>query len=148
MKDKLLTIITVVLIGVLLVLLQSCKNDEPEMTPDESEVFLNKISQTWKTNRVTVDAVDVTNYFNNTTITFSKSKTYTATNAVSPIWPANGTFETVTGLNRDLDIKRNDGMVIDVVSLTESGLTLELLYTPATGRVTGVSGRYKFELIR
>ncbi|MEJ0031003.1 MAG: hypothetical protein WDO15_11780 [Bacteroidota bacterium] len=61
---------------------------------------------------------------------------------MAPIWPASGSF-TITDQH---DIKRNDGMTINVTSLTDSQVIFELFYTSPGGRVTGVSGHYKFEM--
>jgi hypothetical protein len=147
MKSRLLTILTVVLIGVLLVLLQSCKEKKDE-APDEGEIFLGRLSTTWKTGRVTTDGVDVTGAFKNMTITFGVDKSYSVTNAVSPIWPANGSFELVALNDNQFNIKRNDGMTIEVTSLADSKMVLELFYTSNTGRASGVTGHYKFEMNR
>lgn len=144
MKDKLITILTVVLIGALLVLLQSCKKDD--VTPGEEDVFKGKISKTWKVKKVTVDGVDVTNSFNNLTVTFRADGSYVVTNSVAPIWPANGTFKIVKS-GDEFNIQRNNGLTVDVTSLTDSGMILELLYTASAGRVKEVTGRYKFEMI-
>ncbi len=146
MKDKLLTVLTVVLIGALLVILQSCKHDDA--SPDEQSIFIGKISQTWKTNRVTVDGVDVTSYFKDMAITFRGDQTYTVANPVSPIWPASGLFETVATTDGSFDIERSDGVMIDVTSLAATSVILELLYTSPNGRVAEVTGHYKFELTR
>ncbi|MEJ0031002.1 MAG: hypothetical protein WDO15_11775 [Bacteroidota bacterium] len=67
MKNKLLTIGTVLLIGILLVLFQSCKHDD-ELTPD---VFESKLIATWKTVRVTVDDLDVSGAFKDMILTLS-----------------------------------------------------------------------------
>ena len=146
MKEKLLTILTVVLIGVLLVLLQSCKKDDPE--PDDLSVFTNKISQTWKVSRATLDDVDVSGSFKNMSITFREDQVYSVANAVSPIWPSNGSFEIIQSGDNQYDIKRSDGVMINVTSLTDASVVLELLYTSKSGRVSEVSGHYKFELTR
>lgn len=146
MKEKLLTICTVVLIGVLLVLLQSCKKDDAVPAPDDREVFKSKIARTWKVKTVTVDAVDVTIAFPNMMITFNGDQSYTATNAVSPIWPTSGSFEIVPANNGQYYIKRSDGVAITIISLTDTSMTLELTYTPPNARVVEVSGNYRFEL--
>jgi hypothetical protein len=147
MKSRLLTILTVVLIGILLVLLQSCKEKKDD-APNESEIFIGRLSAAWKTSRVTTDGVDVTGAFKNMTITFSADKTYSVTNAVSPIWPANGSFELIQVNENQFNIKRSDGMTIDVTSLSDSKMVLELFYTSNAGRASGVTGHYKFELNR
>lgn len=145
-SDKLLTILTVVLIGVLLVLLQSCKHDDA--APDDLDVFTKKFSQTWQTHRVAVDDIDVTSSFPGMTITFRNDLSYSVANPVAPIWPSAGKFEVTQVSDDQYNIKRSDGVVIEVISLTESGVILELLYTPPTGRVAGVSGKYQFEMTR
>jgi len=147
MKSKLLTILTVVLIGVLLVLLQSCKEKKDD-APDEGEIFIGRISTTWKTGRVTTDGVDVTGAFKNMTLTFSADRTYAVANAVSPIWPASGSFELIQVGDNQFNLKRSDGVTIDVTSLADSKMVLELFYTSNTGRASGVTGHYKFEMDR
>jgi hypothetical protein len=139
MKDKLITILTVIMIGVLLVVLQSCKKDD--VSPSEEDLFKSKISRSWKVRRVTVDGVDVTGAFKGMIINFKTDGSYVVTNSVAPIWPSTGTFEVLEN-----KIKRSDGVIVDATSLTESSVILELLYTPAAGRVKEVTGRYKFEM--
>jgi len=145
-SDKVITILTVLLIGVLLVLLQSCKDDAQPV--DDDDVFTSRLSQTWKVKRVTADDVDVTGAFKNMTITFKADQSYSVTNAVSPIWPASGSFEIVPANDGQYDLKRNDGATVNVTSLSDSSVFLELFYTSQSGRVAGVSGQYIFELTR
>jgi hypothetical protein len=147
MKDKALTIITVMLIGIfLLIFVQSCKEDHPE--PNGEEVFTNRISQTWDVKQVTVDNIDVTGTFKDMSITFRADETYSVSNAVSPIWPPSGLFEIIPANNEQYNIKRSDGAAIDVTFLSDSSVFLELFYTSQSGRVSGVSGNYRFELTR
>jgi hypothetical protein len=97
---------------------------------------------------VSADDVDVNGAFKNMTITFKADQSYSVTIAVSPIWPASGSFEIVPASDGQYDLKRNDGATVNVTSLSDSSVFLELFYTSQSGRVAGVSGQYIFELTR
>ncbi|HZY82626.1 MAG TPA: hypothetical protein VFE50_24030 [Cyclobacteriaceae bacterium] len=143
-KDRLLTILTVIMIGLLLVLLQGCKEDTKE-EPAPPVVIVEKlpIEGTFTTDHVKLDGVDVTGAFKKMSITFTSEKTFNVVNPVAPIWPPNGSFS-----YENNEIRRNDGINVSVTSLNDSRMVLELFYTPQSGRATGIKGKYVFELVR
>jgi hypothetical protein len=145
MKEKLLTIVTVLLIGVLLVLLQSCKEDD---AAGETDILINQLSQTWNLHRATVDNIEVTGSFKNMTITFRADHSYSVDNAVPPIWPSAGSFDFIHNSTGQSQLKRNDGAAITITSLNDSNVILELLYTSGAGRASEVTGRFRFEMTR
>jgi hypothetical protein len=68
---------------------------------------------------------------------------------VSPIWPIRGTFELVEQTPGSFLIIRNDGVAMEVLSISESRLTVGFRYTPpGSGRVKDVGGEYEFEFTR
>ena len=131
-----------VVVGI--VFIQSCDN---ESGPSEEQLFLDKLKGTWTltTGHVALDGKDVTNSFAGMEINFAADKSYTVTHAVSPIWPASGTFRLEKSGSAGLfNIIRSDDILITVTDLTASTVTLKFQYTSSSGRSKSVSGQYEF----
>lgn len=125
----------------------SCKKDK-DPKPNEQDVFLEQLSTNWKVSEARVDEVDVTDAFENLTLSFTKEKTYSATNSVAPIWPASGTF-TVDGATANaFTLQRSDGVVVKVISISTTRLELEFNCSAPTNRTKQVTGRYEFVFIK
>jgi len=123
----------------------ACGGDHNE--PSEEDIFMSKLCQTWNTNAVTVDGLDVTNDFAGMTITFDADNHYTTTHAVPPIWPASGTF-TLQKSGSAYEITRDDGTGITILELTDKSITFSFQYTHAGARINNVSGKYQFVMGR
>lgn len=119
--------------------LSACSEDgEPKLSKAE-EVTALLISGTWKVNAVAVDGVDRSSVYPGLSISFT-STGFTTLNG-GKIFPANGTWEFTS--EEANAIERNDGLVIDIISISESQLKLGLTWasgTIGTGRVSSVGG--------
>lgn len=132
----------------MVVLVTSCKKDK-DPKPSEQDLFIEKLSANWTVSEVTIDEVEVTNAFENLSLSFTKEKTYTTTNSVAPIWPASGTFTVASGsaVNAFM-LLRNDDVLISVLSVSATRLQLEFTITAPTSRTKQVSGRYEFTFVK
>lgn len=122
-----------------LVLLSACKDNEEPKPSKAEEVTALLISGTWKVNSVLVDDVDRSSVYSGLNISFT-STGFTTLNG-GKIFPASGTWEFTS--DEATAIERNDGLVIDIVSISESQLKLGLTWTSGsigTSRVSSVSG--------
>lgn len=138
--------ISILTLGTFIV--SSCGGDHNE--PDEENIFMNKLAQTWTltSGHVTVDGVDVTTDFAGLTITFDANKHYTTAHGVPPIWPAAGSFTLQKTTDNAYDLLRDDGLRISIQALTDRSITFTFQYTYAGGRTTSVSGKYQFSMNR
>ena len=124
----------------------NCDNkDEPSLT--EQQIYLERLSKTWVVDEVTLDDVDVTEYFNNMSLTIQGDRTYIVTNSQPKVWPASGDFtlEKIAG-DEHFRFIRNDGIEIIVASLTASQITFTFQYDAAAARTKGISGMYRFTM--
>ena len=127
---KKISLILCILLGAFV----GCKHSsDPEPEPDP-------LINTWTVNSVSLDGVFVTSYYNDLKLTFATNGSLTVENPVPPVWNATGSYTVANN-----KITRNDGMVIDILSISPSKMSLQFQYTAATGRVNSVSGLYKFE---
>lgn len=122
------------------VFLSSCGGSDPSIT-DVNQGLLS--SGTWKISNVNVDGTDQTSLFTGLTLQFTATN-YTTTNG-EPVWPASGTWsftdDTATA------VKRSDGVVVGISSISETSLVLTLTWdktTLGTGRVNSVKGAHTF----
>ncbi len=117
--------------------------------PSKEQKFIQQLSFSWKVDRVMLGGKDVTRSFNSLNLVVNSDKTYSVTNPVSPIWPAEGTFELEEVSNSDLfNFLRDDGVVISVTELTSSTLKFTLPYVASGARTNGISGDYEFSMTR
>jgi len=121
--------------------LSSCGGKD---SPSASEVNQGILSSgTWKISNVTVDGVDQTSLFTGLTLQFTASS-YTTTNG-DPVWPATGTWSFTD--DTATSVKRSDGVIVGISSISETGLVLTLDWTKTTlgtGRVKSVAGAHVF----
>lgn len=136
-----------VFLFVMVTVVTGCKKDK-DPQPSEQDLFLEQLSTNWKVSEARVDEVDVTDAFENLTLSFTKEKTYSTTNSVAPIWPASGTFTVGGATANAFTLQRSDGVVIKVISISATRLELEFNYSAPTNRTKQVSGRYEFVFIR
>jgi hypothetical protein len=137
-------LLTAALISGFVFTTSSCKDE-----PTAEEIFRKKIALTWKTTATGVqfNGKDVNAIFNGFTLTFTEAQTYTTTSGNTPVWPASGKFTTVpTTSTIGFNLKRDDGVVIEITQLTETKLVLKFNYTGKPNRVSSVSGGYVFDL--
>jgi hypothetical protein len=126
-----------------------CDSDDSKPEPDPEKEYLEQLSFTWHLQQAKIDGTDVTLAFKDLSLTLKSDKTFTVTNPVAPIWPADGTFvlQEISGA-ADYKIVRSDGMDIYVTELSATTLRLELQYQPIGGRMSSVGGEYQFLFTR
>lgn len=133
------------LIGIAMLtgLLSSCHDD-----PSPEEEQLKRLTATWMVNTVSNDNTDVTSQFDSFTLTVSGDRTYSTTNGGNP-WPASGTF-TLTGQDFD-SFRRDDGVIINLVEITDSKLILSFQMNSVRSirsGVDGITGDFTFNLTK
>ncbi len=122
----------------------SCKDD-----PTAEEIFRKKIALAWKSSSTGVqfNGKDVNAIFNGFTVTFTEAQTYTTTAGNTPVWPASGKFTAVaTSSTVGFNLKRDDGVILEITQLTDTKLVFKFSYTGKPNRVSSVSGGYVFDL--
>lgn len=124
----------------------SCSEEDDKKTKEES--FLSTLSGTWQTDAVALDNEDVTEEFNDMTITFKEDQTFTVQNPVGNIWGSAGTFTFEEGSGDNFNLLRDDGVLVTVSQLTETTLVFFMQFDSAPGRTRGLAGEYIFEMKR
>jgi hypothetical protein len=111
--------------------------------------------KTWVISTVTVDGVDRTSDFISLRLILQASNpdnplvsyTVTSNRDPRPVWPANGTM---SGLSQT-QVKRDDGVVIDVEFPSDTQMTLTFDWTTTdygSGRAEGIKGRHVFKFTK
>lgn len=103
-------------------------------------------SGTWKIFTVTVDGTQNDSY-DNMALTFTNTG-YTATNG-APVWPASGTWSFTD--NTAKIMKRDDGLLVTIDVITDTGLALSLTWSKTTlgkGRTQSTSGKHVFVFVK
>ena len=117
---------------------------DPEPAQTEVEKTRTTLtSSAWKIQTSTVDGADQLGLFKNFTITFTTAG-FTTTNG-GAVWPTTGTWSFVDDTAKSF--KRDDGIVVAIDTITETGLTLSLTWTKTTfggGRTASISGKNVF----
>jgi hypothetical protein len=142
MTTKTFVLFFIAALFTLMLIMGACSKSDPS----QEDVFLKKLNaKTWKVSAVSLDGKDVTSLFPGFQLTITTSKTYSSTNAVIPIWKANGSFS-LTGTAPNFHLLRDDGIDVTVVQ-ADTKLVLEFQYDKALagGRIGAVSGGYHFE---
>lgn len=124
----------------------SCSEEDDKKTKEET--FLSNLSGTWQTDAVTLDDEDVTEEFNDMTVTFKKDQTFTVQNPVGNIWGGAGTFTLEEGTGDNFNLLRDDDVFVTVIQLTETTLVFSMQFDSAPGRTRGLAGDYIFEMKR
>ncbi len=122
--------------------LSSCGDDDDE--PSEADVVKAQlISSTWKVSSVTVDGGNQSSVYAGLNVSFTSSG-FTSING-EPVWPSSGTWQFTSD---DAEaIRRNDGLIVEIISISDSQLKLGLTWDESTigsGRSASVSGEHVF----
>lgn len=138
---KILYSISVFMLSLSMIFLMSCGSDDPDPKADAT----SELSKTWETGTVTLDGIVVTvPSYENFSITFSSSGTYTTQNG-DPIFSGSGAW---TFDGDDLDAIVLSGVLVNVaINATSLSMTFTAPDAPLSGRVKGLSGDYKFDLV-
>ena len=128
----------------LMVIAFGCSKETPATPNDKTEKLLR--ATTWKLASLKVDNVSSTRYAG-MTLNFGTG-VYTTTGG-QPVWPASGTwaFEG-NGGNK---IRRNDGLIIDVLGANAAQITLAFDWTETTyelGRSASTAGRHEMVFVK
>lgn len=122
----------------------ACTSDDQNPTISVEE-FMQKITTTWILESATVDRVDVTDAFEDLTITFSDDKTFVVTNPVSPLWPPTGVFRTPMQSANNFVLERADDVNMVVTAITDVSLVIEITYqTTRNGKTKSVGGLHVY----
>lgn len=123
--------------------LTSCGGNDPKPITEEEEQ-LKMLSKTWNLSNVSVDGLNVEEWFSGLQISFTESKSFTVANAVPPIWIASGTFE-LEKSGSNYVIKRSDGVDLLISTLNETSVSISMNYVADdNARITGITGSYTF----
>ncbi len=127
----------------MLIVLCSCGGDDPKpLTEEEKQIKM--LAKTWKLNTASVDGLDVKDWFDGLQVSFTERKSFTAANAVPPIWIASGTFE-LEKYGSNYVIKRSDGVDLMITTLSDTDVSIIMSYVAANNtRNTGITGSYTF----
>lgn len=143
-----LRLCSVVLIGIVMTAGMSCSKD----SPSAEDGFLEKLEGTWELSSagVEIDGEDVSEVFEDFSVTFTKDMEYNTTDGNSPIWDSSGRFELEASSNDSgFHIIRDDDVQVRVDELSEDGLVLQFNFVgDGSGRIKSVSGEYTFHLER
>jgi len=131
-------------IGVLLafcLMMSSCKKGSEETVQEKA---LKMLTGVWHVSTVSVDNVDKTSLFTGLVLTIAPGTYTTTSNQNNPVWPASGTWSFTDA--KAVSFTRDDGVVVNITSLTNTSLTLTLQWNKTTlgGRVSSVSGSNVF----
>lgn len=131
---------------VFVLVLAACKDDDKDPTPEDIQT--KKLTGTWSVGSagsVMHDHVSLDGW-DDFTLTIA-NRTYTTISPNEVIWPSSGTWRLAQD---DLNtIERHDGVSINVnVSDTILILTFVINESSSGGRLKGISGEYKFTLLR
>ena len=122
-----------------LLTISSCGGGGGTVTPDVAAMLK---SGTWKVKTATVDGDNQMGLFTGLTLTFSASS-LSATNG-QPVWPSTGTWTLNT---EGTVITRGDGLTIAIGNVSESALSLSLVWDKTTlggGREESIEGNHVF----
>jgi len=125
-----------------LLILSACSKEED---PTPEELYLRKLTFAWQLKAASVDEKDVLTHFNGLVLQIKSDYTYQVTNPVPGLWPASGTFQLEQVDDENFNVRRNDGVLISVIALSENELKLKFQYAAsAKGRASSVGGKYQF----
>ncbi|MBI1767753.1 MAG: hypothetical protein HYR67_05235 [Bacteroidetes bacterium] len=125
-----------------LVQFSGCKPDSPSPQGPTKALM-----GSWVLQSALVDNVDQTSTYQGLTLTFTAT-TYTSTNGKA-VWPASGTWTFVSPNGKT--IKRDDGLLIDIVEISSTKLKLSFIWANTTlggGRESSVGGQNVFTLTK
>jgi hypothetical protein len=122
-------------------LIQACKNDDPQTEADKIRSLL--ISGEWNLETAIVDEVDKTSLYQGLILSFTQTA-FTSVNG-GVVWPSNGSWEFKDASGET--IIRSDGLEIVIATIDES--TLQITFTLANGslgegRQSSVAGNHVF----
>ncbi|MBY0434619.1 MAG: hypothetical protein K2U26_10965 [Cyclobacteriaceae bacterium] len=144
MKKNSLLWASIFIVSTCVFVLQACsKKSDPAPIPATESVTALLTKGTWKISNVKVDGVDQTALFTGLTLTFSPSR-YTSKNG-GPIWPNDNSWSFTD--DSATAFVRVDGLVVNIVSISESSLVLQMAWNKQTlggGRANSVKGNHTF----
>lgn len=123
-------------------LLSSCKKDDPD--PQEEQI--KALTGTWSLGSVSNDGSDVTDRYQQFTLTLTTDKTYSTTNGGNP-WPARGTFDFMNETLTD-QVMRDDNVVVVINEVSASSLVLSFNISSVRGAAAGITGSFTFSLTK
>lgn len=130
---------------VVALLLPSCSSHND---PSPEEVYLKKLSASWKIKNAKADGKDVSAHFSALVIQLKGDYSYHVTNPVSGLWPVNGSFQLEPVSEGVYNIMRSDGVLM-TTALSDTELGIKFQYAGSTsGRISSVSGQYEFTFIK
>ena len=144
MKTKIVYMLAIMFASAIII---SCDKNEPKVkTAEEKQTDL--LSKTWVVDAVNFDqdfeTYDRTDEWPSFELTFSNGAFTTELSSFPDVWPAAGTWSFKDG---DLNtIVRGDGIEM-TINVTESSLTMEFPYPSDGGRVAGIDGDWRFDML-
>lgn len=144
-RSLLIRLTSVACLSGMLFIGMSCSKD----SPSAEDVFLEKIEGTWVVSSgVEIDGEDVTEVFDDFSVTFTRDFEYSTTDGNEPIWDNSGRFELEASSNdAGFHILRDDDVQVRVHELSEDKLVLKFNFiSDGSGRFNSVSGEYTFDL--
>ncbi len=142
-RKLLITCLIFVAAAWLLALMPGCGGSESN--PQEEQ--LKALTATWTLNSVTNDGTDVSSQYSGFSLNANAEKTYSTINGGNA-WPANGTFDFADDSTTDR-LLRDDGVVISILSLTDTSLELNFSVSTVRGEANGsagITGNFTFNL--
>ncbi len=129
-----------------------CKDDDDATPVDtleqqRAEVLGQLAGETWSVSTVTVDNLEQNSLFENLSLSFGDG-TFTSQNG-GEVWPSSGTWQFAN--DGASAIIRDDGTVVNIVTLNASTLVLSLSWSGNSiglGRSESISGEHVFTLIK
>jgi hypothetical protein len=135
-------------ISFLLIPFLFCSCDEEAKPKTKAEAAIELLCKgDWHVSSIQVDGFDRSDLFENFSLTFTKTG-YTTT-GTTPVWPRTGAWS-FTNSDEPDQFMREDEVKVDIISLEEDSLTLELTWTKQTivgGRLQSIKGKHVFVLI-
>jgi hypothetical protein len=119
-----------------------CKKDDPD--PQEEQV--KALAGTWTVSSVSNDGADVTQQYQQFTLTLNLDRTYSTTNGGNP-WPANGTFDFPDEIITDRVI-RDDNVAVNINEVNATSLILSFNISSVGGGAAGITGSFTFSLTK
>ncbi len=142
------TLITIIALGMLAA--TGCKNKEDDPQADALAQQLGRLVNgglSWGVvgGSVTKDGYDVTGQFSGFLLTIGADYTYETANSTGIAWPAAGTWQ--FNNSNPNELLRDDGVLIEIVSLSPDRLILKFTVEETSGgRIGGITGEFTFEL--
>lgn len=138
-RIKINTALVLLMVSVLLI--QACKNEDPQTEADKIRSLL--MSGEWNLETALVDEVDKTTLYQGLILSFTPTS-FTSVNG-GVVWPSNGSWEFIDASGEIF--VRGDGLEITILTIDDS--TLEISFTLSEGslnegRQSSVAGNHVY----